>query len=106
MSSGKSARYRLAPRALADLDDIWRFSAEAWSVDQADKHIDELVRVLELIATMPTLAGERSEFEPPVRIHTYQSHLVVYTIAKDHVVIPRLLGGRQDWVSILKAADL
>jgi hypothetical protein len=27
-------------------------------------------------------------------------------IAEDHVSIIRLLGGRQDWVSILKAADL
>lgn len=106
MSLGRSARYRLAPRALADLDDIWRFSAETWSVDQADKYIDELVRVFELIATMPTLVHERSEFKPPVRIHVYQDHLIAYTIAKDHVAILRLLGGRQDWISILKAADL
>ena len=69
MSSGKQRQYRLAPLALADLDDIWRFSAEKWSIEQADRTIDDLVRMFETIATMPTLARERSEFKPPIRIH-------------------------------------
>jgi toxin ParE1/3/4 len=105
MSSGKSRQYRLAPRAVADLDDIWRFSAETWSIEQADRYIDELVRVFEMIAAMPTLARERCELHPPVRIHVHGRHLIVYTIAEDHVAILRLLGARHDWVSILNAAD-
>lgn len=106
MSSGKVGHYRLLPRALDDLDDIWRFSAETWSIAQADRYIDELVRIFELIASMPTLARENHEFSPPVRIHVHENHLIVYIIATDHVAILRVLGGRQDWVSILKAADL
>ncbi len=106
MSSGDARSYRLAPRALDDLDDIWRYSAEKWSIAQADRYIDELVRMFETIAAMPELARERKEFTPPVRIHAHESHLIIYTIAEDHVAILRLLGGRQDWVSILKAADL
>lgn len=103
---GDAQPYRLAPRALADLDDIWRYSAETWSISQADRYLDDLVRMFDAIAAMPTLARERSEFTPPVRIHVHESHLIVYTIAEDHVSILRLLGGQQDWVSILKAADL
>ena len=105
MSFGEQREYRLAPQAIADLDDIWRFSAERWSIEQADRYIDDLTRIFETIAAMPTLARERSEFKPPVRIHVHESHLIVYTIAEEHVTILRLLGGRQDWVSILKAAD-
>ncbi|MGF6231219.1 toxin ParE1/3/4 [Inquilinus ginsengisoli] len=100
------ARYRLSPIALADLDDIWRYSAETWSVAQADRYLDELVRVFEMIAAMPTLAREHREFDPPVRIHVYRSHLVIYTHTGDHVAILRLLGGRQDWIAVLKAADI
>ncbi len=103
---GDTGLYRLTPRALDDLDDIWRFSAETWSVTQADRYIDELVRVFETIASMPTLARARHEFVPPVRIHPYGSHLIVYTIEADHIAVLRLLGGQQDWISILKAADL
>jgi len=106
MSSSRSRKYRLAPRAVADLDDIWRFSAETWSIEQADRHSDELMRVFEMIAPMPTLARERCELDPPVRIQVHTRHLIVYTVAEDHVAILRILGSRQDWVAILKAADL
>lgn len=106
MSSGEPRQYRLAPRALDDLDGIWRYSAETWSIEQADQYVDELVRMLESIAAMPSMARERGEFTPAVRIHAHEGHLIVYTIAEDHVVVLRLLGGRQDWMSILKAADL
>lgn len=106
MSSGDTGHYRISPRAREDLDDVWRYSAERWSIEQADKYIDELVLTFEMMASVPTLARERSEFTPPVRIHTHESHLIIYTISAEAVVILRLLGGRQDWVSVLKAADL
>jgi toxin ParE1/3/4 len=105
MSFDEGRPYRLAPRALDDLDDIWRYTAETWSVPQADRYIDDLARVFQTIAALPTLARERMEFDPPVRIHTHESHLIVYLLTADHVAILRLLGGRQDWVSILNAAD-
>lgn len=105
MSFDEARPYRLTPRALVDLEDIWRYTAEAWSVERADRYTDELARVFETIAALPTLARERTEFDPPVRIHTHESHLIVYALADDYVAILRLLGGRQDWVSILKAAD-
>lgn len=106
MSSDDVKPYRLVPRALADLDDIWRYSAETWSIDQADRYIDSLVRVFETIVAMPALAHERRELTPPVRIHVHESHLIVCVIANDHIAILRLLGCRQDWLVILKAAEL
>nr|WP_289079189.1 type II toxin-antitoxin system RelE/ParE family toxin [uncultured Thalassospira sp.] len=33
-----NARYRLTPRAEADLEDIWRYTHRRWSVTQADKY--------------------------------------------------------------------
>ena len=106
MAPREAARYRLTPAALTDLDDIWLYSAETWSVAQADRYVDHLVRVFEMIAAVPTLAREHREFDPPVRIHAYQNHLIIYTQSDDHVAILRLLGGRQDWIAILKAADI
>jgi toxin ParE1/3/4 len=105
MSFGKRLQYQLTPKATDDLEDIWRFSAEQWSITQADRYIDDLTRIFETIAAMPTLASERNEFEPPVRIHVHGSHVIIYVIVDDYVQVLRLLGARQDWVSILKKAD-
>ncbi len=105
MSSDEPRQYRLTPRALVDLEDIWRYTAEQWSIEQADRYVDELTQVFQAIAALPLLARERMEFDPPVRIHVHGSHLVVYTVYDDHVAILRLLGGRQDWVAILNATE-
>jgi toxin ParE1/3/4 len=45
-----------------------------------------LAQLFETIATMPTLARERAEFTPPVRVHRHEAHVIVYTVAADHVV--------------------
>lgn len=105
MPRTEARQYRLAPRALADLEAIWRYSAETWPATQADRHIDALTRIFETIAALPGLAREYREFTPPVRIHTHENQLIVYTVAEDHVAILRLLGGQQDWLSLLRAAD-
>lgn len=105
MSSAKPDHYRLAPKALDDLDEIWRYTAENWSLAQADDYIDALTHAFEAILAMPTMARERTEFKPPVRIHLHQSHLIIYSVGKDHITVLRLLGGRQNWQAILKAID-
>jgi len=105
MSSANSKLLGLAPKALADLEDIWRYTAENWSIDQADSYIDTLTHAFETIAAMPSMARERVEFNPPVRIHVHQSHLIIYTIDQDHITMVRLLGGQQNWQAILKAVD-
>jgi toxin ParE1/3/4 len=106
MSSDEKRPFSLTPRALDDLENIWRYTAETWSVGQADRYIDDLTGMFETIAILPMLARERREFDPPVRIHAHESHLIVYLLADNHVAILRLLGGREGWVSVLKSADL
>ncbi|QNT71077.1 type II toxin-antitoxin system RelE/ParE family toxin [Defluviicoccus vanus] len=43
------------------------------------------------------LARERAEFDPPVRLHPYQAHMIAYIIRDDGILIIRVLHGRQDW---------
>lgn len=106
MSSDERPSFLLSPAAFVDLDDIWRFTAEKWSLDQADTYVDELVEVFGVIGRLPTIAREHAEFTPPVRIHVHGSYLIVYVTREDHVVIVRVLGARQDWVTMLRTADL
>jgi toxin ParE1/3/4 len=103
--SDKARRYELTPKALADLDDVWRYSADIWSVDQADRYIDEIAQAFETLVRMPGLARERSEFQPPVRIHVHGQHLIIYLWDTDLVKVIRVLGGKQNWRGILDALE-
>ena len=105
MAAGQVREYRLAPAALADLEQIWRFSAEQWSPDQADQYIETLEETFRLLVLMPEMARERHEIRPPVRIQRSARHLVIYHIENEHISILRVLGDRQDWQSVLQAED-
>ncbi len=105
MSSAEPGSYRLVPKSLEDLEDVWRYTAETWSIEQADTYIDDLTRVFETIAASPTLGREWQEFTPPVRIHPHERHVIVYVIRDQGVVVLRILGGRQNWQAILQAIE-
>ncbi len=105
MAPAEAGGYRLTPRALADLEAIWRYSAATWSIAQADGEIDALAQTFAVIAALPGMARERSDITPPVRIHVHRGHLVVYRLEASGVVIIRLLGAGQDWLAILRASE-
>lgn len=56
MSSDKLTGYLLTPKAIEDLENIWRYSAETWSVDQADIDIDGLGQLFDGLVQTPFLA--------------------------------------------------
>ncbi|KPQ20561.1 MAG: toxin-antitoxin system ParE family toxin component [Halomonas sp. HL-93] len=65
MTTGDITVYRLTPKAEDDLEAIWRYSAEAWSAAKADTYLDALIATVETIVATPTLARERTDFDPP-----------------------------------------
>jgi toxin ParE1/3/4 len=103
--SDKTTHYELTPQAIADLDDIWRYGAQMWSPEQADQYLDDLTRSFATLVALPEIARERAEFQPPVRIHRHGQNAIVYLIADAVVLVVRILGGRQDWLTILDAID-
>ncbi|SUZ34162.1 Toxin ParE4 [Roseibaca ekhonensis] len=74
--------YRLTPTAQNDLEEIWLYTTQRWSMGQADRYTDILEDTFDRLLFMPEMARERSEFEPPVRIHPSAEHLIVNPGAK------------------------
>lgn len=65
---------------------------------QARKYHDELFAVFDLLAANPLMARERHELSPPMRIHPFKAHLVVYRIEENgDVLIVRVRHGHEDW---------
>jgi toxin ParE1/3/4 len=60
-----------------------------------------LERTFDFLAANPRASLERDEFSPPVRLHPFGVHLVVYRIVGEEILILRVLHGRQDWAEYL-----
>lgn len=105
MPASNLTAYRLTPTAQRDLEDIWLYTAQTWSMAQADRYTDIIEDTFDRLLFMPEMARERLEFDPPVRIHPSAEHLIIYRVEEDQLVILRVLGAGQDWHAILRAAD-
>ena len=105
MTQNNLTHSRLTPAAQEDIENIWMYTAQTWSVGQAERYTDALEETFDRLLAMPEMARERTEFDPPVRIHPSGEHIIVYRIEHDHLAILRILGGRQDWLTILSVVD-
>lgn len=65
---------------------------------QARRYHDELFAILDLIAANPRMAREREEISPPVRIHPFKAHLVVYRIEDAGTIfVIRVRHAHEEW---------
>lgn len=88
--------YRLRPRAVADLDDIWDYTLNTWGVAQAERYFAGLRDALEELAERPGLGRQRDDLHPGLLVSSYAKHLIFYLRAKWGVDVVRVLHGSQD----------
>lgn len=94
--------YLLTPAAQRDLNEIWDYTARTWSPEQASLYVRNLKQTLQTIVSQPELARERSDISPPVRIHPFASHLIIYRIEDGHILVIRIVHARQSWQVLLE----
>jgi toxin ParE1/3/4 len=90
-------RLRILHQAQADLEGIHDYGLRHFGHMDADGYYFELLDAIELIVTQPRMSRERPELADGVRIHAHRSHVIVYRIEIDEIVVVRVLHGRQDW---------
>jgi len=84
--------YRLSARAEADLADIWFYSAEQWSAEQADRYVEALVSRLEWLCHNPALWKPLPDLGAGLHGYRQQSHVIYFR--------PR--GDGPDWIEIVR----
>ena len=98
-----SSTFALPPRPKL-VRRLWVYTARN-SSSTADLYTDALEAAFGTLVAMPEIARERREFDPPVRVHPSAQHVIIYRIEADHLVILRVLGGRQNWQAVLDLTD-
>tara|TARA_R110002074_G_scaffold386426_1_gene568119 strand:- start:1173 stop:1472 length:300 start_codon:yes stop_codon:yes gene_type:complete len=94
-------KYVLRPLAEQDIADIWTDGADRWGAAQADLYFDGMVNLIDLLSAQPEIARLRSEFNPPVRLRIYGSHIVIYETAETGIAVIRVLHQRRNILALL-----
>ena len=90
--------YKVSQKAQAEIIDIYLYGVEHFTEQQSDSYHASLSAAFDILAQNPELARERTELEPPVRVHPHGSHLIIYRIEDDRdIFIISIRHAREDW---------
>lgn len=87
--------YRLSPRATQDLEDIWLYTFNNWSRDQADRYHRSLVAEIASLAS-GTRKGRPDTVRPGLIKRLCGSHVIWYRDLPDRLEVIRVLHSAQD----------
>lgn len=92
------AKFRLTNKAVKDLSDIWNYTFDTWSEQQADRYYEMLIASCQQVAENPQLLGKRyDEILEGLRGFKAQKHILFYQILPTgEVEIIRILHERMD----------
>jgi toxin ParE1/3/4 len=96
-------KYRLTNEAKSDLEKIWIYTYENFSIKQADKYYKLITDEFEFIASNPNSGMSINHIRPGYRVSKVKSHLVFYkTSLKKGIEIIRILHERMDVENIIR----
>ena len=94
-------KIRISRAARGDLKDIWRFGADRWSIERADRYGVELMEAIGRLALNPFLAPVALGLDEGTRRLVSGSHVVIYVVRGEVLDVQRVLHQSRDagrWV--------
>ncbi|MBN3725524.1 type II toxin-antitoxin system RelE/ParE family toxin [Burkholderia sp. Ac-20379] len=86
---------RLTPMAQRDLEDIWSYTFEHWSLDQAERYVGEIIAMFEMLAQGKRVGKPSSARDDYLR-YLVGSHVVFYREMPHTLDVIRVLHQRMD----------
>lgn len=86
-------RHEISRAAEADLKDIYRYTFLAFGRRQAERYLKDLGSVFAMLADFPDMGRP---FQDNSRSFIHGSHIVIYRIQGDVVMIGRIFHGARD----------
>jgi toxin ParE1/3/4 len=99
-------RYRISEKALSDLEKIWLYTFNRWSLEQADRYHNLIINEIELIAKNSSLSRKMDYVRSGYRMSKVKSHLIFFkTIEGGSIEIIRILHQHMDIENRLKEKE-
>lgn len=91
------AKLKFTNNAVKDLSDIWIYTVETWTENQADKYYKLIISACSTIAKKPQIGKFYPEIYPDLQGRLTSKHIIFYRVLKDQSIeITRILHERMD----------
>ncbi|MBK8549581.1 MAG: type II toxin-antitoxin system RelE/ParE family toxin [Ignavibacteria bacterium] len=95
--------YIINKKALEDIDNIWIYTAENWSIKQADRYYNLIFDEIEYIADNFEMSRDCGRIRKGYRYSKVKSHLIFFKKSNDNEIeVVRILHERMDIENRLK----
>ena len=90
--------YKISAKAAEDIEAIWLYTFENWSLEQADRYVDLIFDEIEYLAANPTSGKDFSQVRKNYRRSKVKSHIVFYRHLENQneIEVIRVLHQRMD----------
>ena len=98
-------KYKISSKAQSDLINIWEFTFDNWSIDQADRYYKLLIDKIKEICQKPDLGRRYDNIRKYYWGVNVKSHIIFYKIndaGEGTIEVIRILHQRMDLLSRLK----
>ena len=91
------SQYIISEKALEDINNIWIYTAENWSVEQANRYYNLIIDEIEYIVENFDMAHDFEKIRNSYKYSKVKSHLIFFKIDKtNEIEVVRVLHERMD----------
>jgi len=86
----------ITKKAVADLEQIWFYTAEKWSIEQADRYYNLIFDEINFICRNNSAGKSMEHIRKGYRASKVKFHLIFYRVANKKIEIIRILHEKMD----------
>ena len=95
--------YKISNKAVNDLDEIWIYTFNKWSVQQADRYYNLIISEIEFLSVNPDAGKSMEHIKKGYKSSKVKSHLIFYKLNESNTVeVIRILHQQMDIENRLK----
>jgi toxin ParE1/3/4 len=92
----KQLKIIITEEALNDLEEIWFYTLQNWSLEQADRYHSLIFKEIEFLTTRPASGKSQDHLRTGYKSSKVNSHIIFYIFNKTEIVIVRILHESMD----------
>jgi toxin ParE1/3/4 len=92
----KKLQLFIREEAYSDLENIWNYTMETWSLRQADKYYNDIIEAIEFLCEEPGTGKSEEHIRKGYRSFKINSHLIFYITNDLDLDVIRILHAQMD----------